>query len=275
MFNRRCLAFIAIAVLLLSACSQTIVVVTATLSASPEPSATLLPTAALRPTVTPPPTVPVVLPPTPTEPGYSPQTACDHPYLPLRAGASWTYLITTDKDQNYQAREIRTATTVTGDQASATATVHIEQTKDQRVQYSADVTYTCGPEGYAISGDATVVPWARFEPGAAWENERKWTQEAADGCRGAGDYTQTFLFKVEAVIGIKSVAGTFDGILMTQTGSLSSGPRTSTTGCAESTGSRTWLVPGIGRVRSEHTLIHLDGTYHSTTVYDLESYSIP
>ncbi len=272
MFSRRCLAFIALAASLLPACSPAIVAVTA--------SPTLVPTATAQPpaTVAPPkptPTVPVVFPPTPTEAGYSPQTACDHPYLPLRAGASWTYLITTDKDQNYQAREIRTVTTVTGDQASATATVHIEQTKDQRVQYSADVTYTCGPEGYAISGDATVVPWARFEPGAAWENERKWTQEAADGCRGAGDYTQTFSFKVEAVIGIKSVAGTFDGILMTQTGSLSSGPRTSTTECAESTGSRTWLVPGIGRVRSEHTLIHLDGTYHSTTVYDLESYSIP
>lgn len=173
MFNRRCFAFIAIAVLLLSACSRTIVVVTATPSSSPEPSATLLPTAALRPTGTPPPTVPVVLPPTPTEAGYSPQTACDHPYLPLRAGASWTYLITTDKDQNYQAREIRAVTTVTGDQASATATVHIEQTKDQKLPYSMDVTYKCNPEGYTLGDDTEIVPWARFEPGAAWEDDRK------------------------------------------------------------------------------------------------------
>lgn len=281
--NFRPLLIIALAMLLLPACSPTVIVVTATPTATPPPSATPPPTKTLRPTGTASPspapsptaTPALPLPPTATIGKYHSQTACDHAYLPLRAGASWTFLITSDKDQNYQAMEIRTVASVKGDETGATAVVHIEQTKDQRVLYSVDVTYQCSADGYVLGDNNSLVPWSHFEPGAIWEETRTWKQPAANSCWGTGDYTQTFSFGVEAARGIKSVAGEYDGILMTQVGSLSVGPRTSSADCAENTGSRTWLVPGIGRVRSEHTLTNLDGTYHSTTVYDLQSYIIP
>ncbi|MBM4425364.1 MAG: hypothetical protein FJ030_18630 [Chloroflexi bacterium] len=268
--------------LLISACGPTVIVVTATPTATTVASPTPFPTATAvrsptpQPSATPPPssTAAIVLPPTPVGGGYASQSACDQPYLPLRLGATWTYRITSDRDQTYEAREIRTVSSVTGDAVSATATLRIEQTRAGRVLYKADVVYDCSPEGYTLDGGA-LVPWANFEPGAAWQDVRKWTRQTGDSCWEAGEYSQTYAFAVSAAPAIESVAGTHDGILMTQIGSLSVGPRTSSKECAENTGSRTWLVPGIGRVRSEHTLTNLDNSYRSTTVYDLESFSIP
>jgi hypothetical protein len=83
---------------------------------------------------------------------YAAQTACDHPYLPLRDHATWTYTGTSG------GALIVTVTGVVGDLNHATATLTVVANGK-----SGTSTANCGPEG--IRFDST---WGGF-PGMSWQ----------------------------------------------------------------------------------------------------------
>jgi hypothetical protein len=92
----------------------------------PEAAAALAQIAALAPTPTP-------------APVYAPPSACDHPYLPLRGGASWTY---TMAGGDSSLPDTTTVIAVQGDTQTATAETN-------------DYVYECDSLGirYSISGN--------------------------------------------------------------------------------------------------------------------------
>lgn len=127
----------------------------------------------------------------PAEAGWQPQSACDHPYFPVRTGATWTYR---DPENDYDLRwEI---TEVSGDLESATAymsafinTAH-SPNEDLQIDYTWQCTASKGILSYdyglisALSGSLGPVtvatlenngegvmfpPEDQFVPGASWK----------------------------------------------------------------------------------------------------------
>jgi hypothetical protein len=76
------------------------------------------------------------LPTTPATAVHVSQTACDHPYFPLRLGATWHYRSSLGLEFDW------TVTEVAGDQSRATATV-LNSIHDPPYQ----LHFECGPEG--------------------------------------------------------------------------------------------------------------------------------
>lgn len=128
--------------------------------ATPEP--TEAPTQAVAPTDA----------PAPTAEAYVGATACDHAYLPLRPGATWTY-------SGPNGKLVQTVTTVEGDAGQATATL-----SSTIGDGPADtLTYVCTPDGIR-RGDSVyggldtykntfkegveVPPADLLEPGYSW-----------------------------------------------------------------------------------------------------------
>jgi hypothetical protein len=68
------------------------------------------------------------------------ETACDHPYFPLRPGATWTYAGDIDGES---ITWVWTVTEVVGDRENAAATVEAEFSNF----FSSTYTWGCGPEG--------------------------------------------------------------------------------------------------------------------------------
>jgi len=128
--------------------------------------------------------------------GSSPQTACDHPYFPLREGASWVYY--DPSDIYYYHWDVES---VTGDLQNANAVMKVyineysEPTEEQK-QASTQLTYNwvcsasegivsfdmatlkvsdMGEEAFTltmenIEGEGVMIPPAeRLTPGYSWE----------------------------------------------------------------------------------------------------------
>jgi hypothetical protein len=66
---------------------------------------------------------------------YQSQTACDHPYFPLREGATWTF-------SSESGPQTWTVTSVSGDETNATADMAIDM-----AEVSVTYHWTCSPEG--------------------------------------------------------------------------------------------------------------------------------
>jgi hypothetical protein len=111
---------------------------------------------------------------------YAAQSACDHPYLPLREHATWTYATTTDGPL------VVSVTDVVGDMNHATATL----TKVSQ-RNSDTSTVTCGPEGIrfdSLWGDFQGFSWQfGFGPDAErTEATGVWLLPASQLVPGAG-----------------------------------------------------------------------------------------
>jgi hypothetical protein len=203
---------------------------------------------------------------------FTPQTACDHPYLPLRLGATWTYAGRTGDS-------IITVTGVDGDQDNATATL------TKVVQGITDVTtVTCGPVGIrsdSTTGDVLGLSW-QFEFGPSWERTEvsgfwllpysqlipgaRWSSHSAfasaQGRTSARDQEHT-------VAGIESIpldGQPVEALRVDMT--LGYDANLDTSGNASE-----WFVRGIGLVKSE-AQITTSGVTGDNNL-ELMSYSVP
>ena len=217
---------------------------------------------------------------TPGAGGYASQTACDHPYFPLRQGATWTYA--------FEAGSYTwTVVEVTGDLSNATARM-IMQWDDVTVSYN----WTCSTEGLTSydfgnivlgsnegvmnfevinESGAWLLPADQLALGATWDSA--YTMQSTMEAGGQSMVTTTDSSQTSTVVGSESVVtdgGAFDALRIDQSGSfrveiagLGIPPVTS-----ESTGAM-WLAYGVGMVRQETTSAGV------ATVMTLISYSIP
>lgn len=213
------------------------------------------------------------------ETGYASQTACDHPYLPLRSGATWTYA---GSGFGYTW----TVDSVSGDLNNATAQVTFSFEGG-----SITYTWTCTPEGVTYfqggstsfeggevanfnitsTSGASLLAVGDLKPGAAWSSA----------------YTMFYTFKGQDMAidittdvsenhtaGEKQTmslgAGTFDVIPVTSNGTYTTTSSFGGAGPTTSSGVSTiYYGYGVGIVRMES---NYSGTSSTT---DLVSYSIP
>jgi hypothetical protein len=205
------------------------------------------------------------------------QTACDHPYLPLRQGASWTYA-----SDGYSYTW--TVSSVSGDQNNATAMVVMGfeggslsyewKCGTDGVFYYTLGDYAFGDTGGAVSfritsqsGTPLLAPES-FQPGASWTNQYTITIEA--GVEGFSTTSTTEVNETHTAGPQETVtmgAGTFDAIPIT-TNSTS----TTTSDFGSFTTSYTstcWFARGVGLVRCESS------SEGFSSVTELVSYSVP
>lgn len=216
--------------------------------------------------------------PTPETGGYVSQTACDHPYLPMRQGTSWSY----SSDYGSQSWAV---TSVSGDLASATATMQMTF-QEGTIEY----TWNCGSDGVvsfdfgtmglttgAGIGDITITsnsgtilpPPDQLVPGATWSNN--FTEEVTSGAAGV-DFNLTMdvseTYTATGFETISTAAGTFDALRIDGSGTFAT--TSDLTGSITTTAQFTyWLAPGVGFVRFETTS---EGV---SSVTELTGYSIP
>ena len=203
------------------------------------------------------------------------QTACDHPYFPLRPGATWTF--TGD-----QGATVWTVTDVTGDQTQATATMtfktgdttgvyHWQCTPDGIISYEFGNIATSSSTGidFKITQHAGVwlPPASKLQTGYSWENS--YTMEAT------GNSQITFIDTVNQMLSVsgaekQDVAGTsYDALKIT--GPMTIKVQAAALANTTFTGTQTfWLVQGIGPVRFES---QFENAANSSSV--LTSYHIP
>ncbi|MFQ3662240.1 MAG: hypothetical protein SNJ69_07580 [Chloroflexaceae bacterium] len=176
-----------------------------------------------------------------------PQTACDHPYLPLRPGATWTYR---ERAQRYTVRW--TVTDVEGDRQTATARMESlvevpdpSMGEDVRLEY----TWRCSAEEGIVSFDyvsltnanrgstefrfeivenegegVMLPPVGRLMPGQSWNLSSRSTIRMVlpddTGGPGMGDMggtseTQVAYTVVEA-LPVTFAGSTYDGLKVQQ-----------------------------------------------------------
>lgn len=209
--------------------------------------------------------------------GYEAQTACDHPYFPLRQGATWTF---TSDGYTYSW----TVSAVSGDLNNATATfvmdfdggsTNFEWTCSSEGVYSYDVgTLTADSLGTIANFSVTSQSGARFPPAAELESGASWTSE----------YTYTYETSVEGLSTsfttqiqesnsagasqpLTTGLGTFDAIPIsttttsTSTTDFGSFSNTSSTVC--------WFARGVGMLSCDSNSEGFSS--HS----ELVSYSVP
>ncbi len=249
------------------------------------PAGTVAPDGTVAPGTTPQPTnpdgtdaTPVAPGPTPGAGGYAAQTACDHPYFPLRQGATWTYAF---EGGTYTWSVVE----VTGDLANATAVMTM-QLDVVVINYN----WTCSAEGLVsydfgninLGGDegavnfevtnesgAWLLPADQLVPGATWNNA--YTMQSTVDAGGQSMEITTNVDQTYTVAGSESVTidtGAFDALRIDQTGTFNSVMAGIPPVSLDSTGTM-WMVYGIGMIRQESTS---QGAASTTT---LVSYSIP
>lgn len=213
----------------------------------------------------------------PPMPGYVGQTACDHPFFPLRQGATWHYSgAIAVNDGRFPFTSTWTVAQVHSNETTATAIVIV------RYQYDADaaeiietIAYTCAPAG--ISRDSLIVraetqtvsqygnhsgtyllPPAQFVRGAEWQYlYNVITDYAPPGT----DYVWSYAAKdVET---IDNEAGTFDTLRV-------EGSRSEPAGSDSST---EWFAFGVGQVHSER--VQTEGGVDVVSTMTLLSYNLP
>ena len=205
------------------------------------------------------------------------QTACDHPYFPLRPGATWTY---SGDGFGYTW----TVDSVSGNLSNATAVVTISFeaasiTYDwvctgEGVTYFQAGTITSTETGtianFSVTSQsgASLLAAGNLTPGASWTNSYTYQYDIV----GEG-LSMSFTSDVSesSTAGEKQTfstgLGTFDVIPVTTNAAYTS---SSEYGSFTSTGSHVaWYAYGVGIVRIESTF---DGSSSTT---ELVSYSIP
>lgn len=216
--------------------------------------------------------------PTPVASGSVGRTACDHPYLPLRQGASWVY----SSDDGTQTWSVPS---VSGDMNSATAMMEIAFP-----QGTVSYTWNCGSDGVVsfdfgtmglptsgFTSDITITsnsgailpPPDQLVPGASWNNS--FTEEVHTGAAGVEFNMTLQANQIYTATGFETVstgAGTFDALRIDGSGTF--------TANSDVAGSFTidvqstyWVVEGVGFVRFETSA---EGV---SSVSDLSAYSIP
>jgi hypothetical protein len=204
---------------------------------------------------------------------FRPQTACDHPYLPLRAGATWTYAGRPGDSV------MITVTGVTGDVDSATATLN-------RVvgDLNDNSTVTCGPEGIrsdSPTGDILGLSWP-LEFGPDWDRTAVtgvWLLPASELVTGARWSAHSAFADTQgrtaardqtlAVAGFESIL--LDGQMVEALRvdmKLGYGPGVDVSGNASS-----WFVRGIGLVKREAAVT--TGGVTGSSLLELETRSLP
>ncbi len=208
---------------------------------------------------------------------YDAQTACDHPYFPLRQGATWNF-----SSEGYAYSW--TVSAVSGDLNNATATfvmdfeggsTSFEWTCSSDGVYSYDVgTFTADALGTVGSYSVTSQSGARFPAAAELEAGSSWTSE----------YTTTFETSVEgfstsfttqiqeshsagAVQSLSTGLGTFDAIPISTTTTSSS--TTDFGSFSSASSSVCWFARGVGMLSCDS-----DSEGFSSHV-ELVSYSVP
>jgi hypothetical protein len=215
---------------------------------------------------------------------YHSQTACDSPYLPLRKGATWTYL-TKDPQGGLSASEVITVTDLQGDlgQASATVSSQIPGAKGQL--QTSEAKYTCDAQGIHLQGSAlssyTLPPELpsvdRLVAGASWQVSNLKTLQASAPCWGAGTYTRLSHYEVKGdePVALAAAAGGLQSALRIDEVNSLSPLATPSAVCAQGTANTWWLVPGRGVVSHQAVVTHLDGSPDYTLVTDLAGATLP
>ena len=208
---------------------------------------------------------------------YAAQTACDHPYFPLRQGATWSF---NSEGTTYSW----TVSAVSGDLDNATATIvmafegggtSFDWSCTSEGVFSYDVgTFTADTLGTIGSYSLTSTSGARFPAAAELEAGASWTSE----------YTSTFETSVEgfstafttqtqesnsagALQSLTTGLGTFDAIpISTSTTSTST---TEFGSFSSSSTSVCWFARGVGMLSCDSD----SAGFSSRT--ELVSYSIP
>ncbi len=208
--------------------------------------------------------------------GYVSQTACDHPYFPLRPGATWTYSTSDGFSYTWVVNS------VSGDLNNATANVSYIFSEG-----TLNFDWVCGPDGvtYFSSGvvnvegaemtmtvdnvqGASVLAGDKMVPGASWTSGYTLTMNmTVEGTSFTSTSTSTESHSAGAIQSVSGAAGTFEVLPVT-----SSGTYTSTSAAGTFTSSSTsvsYFAYGVGLIRTDSTF---EG---GSASYDLVSYSIP
>jgi hypothetical protein len=236
------------------------------------------------PAATTPPTPVVVSTPDAID-GYQPHSACDHPYFPLREGATWTYAL---QSAGEPYSWTWTVMEVSGDLAAATAVVQADFDQEFHVTYTWECTeegvfsFDYGSVGFeafdlegitftfdVVENEGVMLPRPQeFVPGATWRNN--YTVESSFAIEGqsfssttqnSGSYTAA------AYETITVRAGTFEALRVDGRSS------TTTTVFGQSSSSSStstqWYAYGVGWVRTS------DSGPDGASTMELVSYRIP
>lgn len=207
--------------------------------------------------------------------GYEAQSACDHPYFPLRQGATWTY---SSEFGGYTW----TVTEVSGDLQNATATMQMT-VRDETITYH----WNCSAEGVGSfdfgnvamsSADGSVqmdivssegawlLPADEMEAGASWTHTYSLRMTSSDGLVVTSEASQSFT--AAGLETTETEAGSFETLRVDGTAVYTTSMAGLTAASIDSTMTH-WLAYGIGIVRSDSV------TSGSASSAVLVSYSIP
>jgi hypothetical protein len=218
------------------------------------------------------------------------QTACDHPYFPLRPGATWVY-------EGSSAGEAMSMTwtviEVTGDRSSAAAIMQANFSD----MFSATYTWQCDSSGivsfdygnFAFEGldfemedisfttevrdqsGILIPPPGQFAPGASWNSA--FTVRTSANMAGFAftmDFATSSSYTATASESVTVPAGTFSALRVESTGvSTSSNSMAPGLDVSSSSSGTTWYGRGVGWLR----MITIDDG--ERTNWDLVRYSIP
>jgi len=207
---------------------------------------------------------------------FQPETACDHPYFPLRQGATWSY-----SGSGFSYTWIVTG--VSGDLSNASASVAMDFEGGSFVY-----DWTCSGDGVQFfelanmsleqlgsfefsmtsQSGSPLLPGDQFQPGASWTSS--YTQTLTGAVEGISvdftavvDESHTAGDRQTLTTGL----GTFDVIPVHTTSTVSS---TSDFGSFTTTSESTiWYAEGVGIVRLESS------SEGSTYTSELDNYFVP
>jgi hypothetical protein len=208
--------------------------------------------------------------------GSSGVTACDHPYLPLRPGATWSY--------GGDFPSTWTVESVSGNKQNATAHVTISFAEG-----SFSLDWKCSPEGilYYQMGDlsasgipgvvnfnlkssdgVTLPKQSVLTSGGSWNSSYTLSMDFnVPGYSGSYSMQSSESSTVGSPQKMSVAGGSFDVIPVTSSGTV-----TSSGGLADFSADYTtavWFAKGVGIVRFEST------SAGQSTVSELQSYSVP
>ncbi len=203
------------------------------------------------------------------------QTACDHPYFPLRSGATWTY--------GGAVPFTWTVNSVSGNQQSATAAVSIDfsdgsfstewQCSSSGILYSelsglVGAGIPGGVDLNMVSTSGVTLPSAALlTSGGSWNSS--YTMGLSidlPGISGSYGMQSSESHQAGSPQSLTTDLGTFDVVPVTSTGTLSI---TGLSDFSTDYTSTVWYAKGVGIVRIES-----NGAGESA-VLDLQSYNIP
>jgi hypothetical protein len=201
-------------------------------------------------------------------------SACDHPYFPLRPGASWSYA-TTEGDVSWSVSDAGGGSAQLGISfPSGSMATHWTCTSDGIVSYdfgtisSSEVSATVSMD--VVDSSGVWLPSAELlTPGYSWTNN--YTTKVSTSALGASVDMESTTNESMTVVGTESVsvpAGTFDALRVDGTiSSTFSGPMGAIP--SSTTNSSYWYVEGVGVVKYTYNTSGYSGGGQLT------SYSVP